>query len=493
MQIKSRDDVSAAQLSHIESTIRSRTNIEQHECSELLDHLQKENDVFTFEQRQHVAKLATTRAETLSAQGGAAIDNADEEDFQDNEHLHTYLPDWLWSILESDDTFDNKNAQFVMFMIKNLGIRKPSGPLKRLMEAILEIASKEAIDPDRAYKRVTEIQEKFALKRKSIPGPATLALFPSDVNIFWTQYPSAYSTTHPPVPCRVDVGTINERNTKACIPLRETNKKVTAQRPRTQASHTSPTFQSHASTDVVQTQNATMQMMLKYMMGSSTSMQLPPSLGTQPSTQPPVERPSSSVNITMHSQPPADAGGIPHCFQAPAHKPQLGSATSASRMAELRAEIAEAAKNEKKKKKGKGNKAPEKSDESDDSDRTRPHDARTSSSETEEDKPSKKRPAKSKAKNAASKKAAKVGKHDFTLNPEAIAILKRPAACKRPKYKQKPAMHAGGRINFAAARGAFRVYLRKGDKVEETVQFQNDPRTAFDYSCALIENDKRPQ
>ena len=86
----------------------------------------------------------------------------------------------------------------------------------------------------------------------------------------------------------------------------------------------------------------------------------------------------------------------------------------------------------------------------------------------------------------------KVKKHDWKANPDAVKLLKRPAACVRPKFAKTPTHHAGGRIYFSKAKHAFRVYSRRKDRVEETVDFQDDERSAFRYSCALIEADPRP-
>ena len=56
----------------------------------------------------------------------------------------------------------------------------------------------------------------------------------------------------------------------------------------------------------------------------------------------------------------------------------------------------------------------------------------------------------------------------WQCDPEAIAIMKRPAAS-RPSYSEKPVAYKGGKIYFAAARKVFRVYLRKEDRIEKYV------------------------
>ena len=94
--------------------------------------------------------------------------------------------------------------------------------------------------------------------------------------------------------------------------------------------------------------------------------------------------------------------------------------------------------------------------------------------------------AKAKAKGKASEKAK--------MHQQ---LLKRPAKAPRPKWNNKPCHHHGGRIYWMGAKHVFRVYARKGDRVEkERVGVEpgndKDKQEKFQISCAVIESDPRP-
>ena len=78
-------------------------------------------------------------------------------------------------------------------------------------------------------------------------------------------------------------------------------------------------------------------------------------------------------------------------------------------------------------------------------------------------------------------------------------LLKRKPKSKRPKYTKgtKSFKHYGGRIHYSDAKSAYRVYVRKGDKVEVTIAVNKeepkDFQTKLDLSCAIIEDDARPR
>ena len=76
------------------------------------------------------------------------------------------------------------------------------------------------------------------------------------------------------------------------------------------------------------------------------------------------------------------------------------------------------------------------------------------------------------------------------------ALLKKPAKVARPPQSQKPTAHAGGKIYWSKPKGAYRVYLRKGDRVDKcvpaNVASESDMKHKFMIACALIENDTRP-
>jgi protein-L-isoaspartate O-methyltransferase len=73
-------------------------------------------------------------------------------------------------------------------------------------------------------------------------------------------------------------------------------------------------------------------------------------------------------------------------------------------------------------------------------------------------------------------------------------IKKRPAAS-RPAMSVRPTPYNGGKIYFAKAKNAFRVYLRKRDRVEKQVHVGSADigakKSAWQYACGLIETDPR--
>ena len=93
-------------------------------------------------------------------------------------------------------------------------------------------------------------------------------------------------------------------------------------------------------------------------------------------------------------------------------------------------------------------------------------------------------------KSAAAPKSSGVATSSYEL------LLKKPARVARPPQSEKPTSHAGGRIYFSKGKGAYRVYLRAGDRIEKQVKAnvanKADMQHKFRICCALIENDKRP-
>ena len=65
----------------------------------------------------------------------------------------------------------------------------------------------------------------------------------------------------------------------------------------------------------------------------------------------------------------------------------------------------------------------------------------------------------------------------------------------RPSWSEKPVSYKRGKIYFSRKKGAFRVYVRKTDRVESTVKWKSSSsdakKNAFNYGCGLIETDPR--
>ena len=122
----------------------ARKSITQDACTELLDYLRQDNGTFSSDQCKEFARIAVTRCNALQNQGGAA---ANEDENQTNMYLHLYYPDWLWSVLKSDESMTNKLSHQAEFWVKHLGLRHASEVTKRLGVAIAQVAAGEAIDP----------------------------------------------------------------------------------------------------------------------------------------------------------------------------------------------------------------------------------------------------------------------------------------------------------------------------------------------------------
>ena len=486
----------ATRVEHLSDLIRKSSGIDQSELTDVFEYLQEDNGTFNVDQRSSIAKLAQARCNTLDQCGAAG-----DEDNQDNLFLMYYYPDWLWSILKSDDTMNNKLTHTGEFLVKHLGIRHASATTKRLAVAIAQVASNDDIDPDKGYSQVHDLQAVIVRKRNNIPGAATLKTFPKDPNEFWTQYPTSYTASHPPAPCRVDESKVTERNCKSCIPTRCTNAKVSGK--QTTKSYNKGIPQVANQTDVI---GNTMQMMMKFMMCNNAAGAPPrdcgprsnPSLTDQPQS-PNHHGQQLTANTDVHDRhvAPDDAGGLPGCLKPPHMK-----GSSAEQMQQIRADIqAAVAKQPKSKTKGK---TP--SQESDD-DAASSQDSRELGDTTQKKKAKKKKKKKKKKKQTkkdanrskkdkkqtSEKKKSRIAKHDWKENEAAAKLLKRPASCPRPKFSTKPTQHGGGRLYFAKARHCFRVYLRSKDRIETTVPILDDQKAAFRYSCALIESDPRPK
>ena len=237
--------------------------------------------------------------------------------------------------------------------------------------------------------------------------------------------------------------------------------------------------------------NSTMHMMLKFMMGNAGAQGSPMQQRSSSSSM--IEDPSLTIRpLANEDQVPNDAGGLPGVLQAP-----KSVVDGNDKMAKIRKDIDAAVKKQKNKKKSKTPSSDDDDDDDDDDDED--EDAAV--------KPKAKSKPKSKSKKATTgpkpKKASKGPKpkkaskevvklHDWQKNPSAVAILKRPAAAKRPAFAKTPTKHAGGKIYFSKLKKAFRVFHRIKDRIESTVPVLENEKTAFKYSCALIESDPRP-
>ena len=491
MGLATREAACDGQTKNLSELIRAKSSISQDECSELFEYLEVDNNTFTKEQRTSIAQLANTRCGSLMDQGASASGDS----HQKNLHLQFYYPAWLWSIIKSDDNMRNKIMHTAEFWVKHLGIRQACEQTKRLGIAILHVAADLPVDPNLAYEHLHELQEIIVAKRPRIPGSPTLNVFPKDPNKFWEQYPEAYSKEHPPAKCGICEMTLFHRNTKTCTPARSSNKKVHSKRVK----HTAP--QPIANTGNDSWKDQMMAFMLEKQSGAppptNRHMLDQPARGTHDAHG--RHTPHVSVIVDEQSEStlsvPSDVGGLPGVLKALA--PSQGPS---DKMAKIREDIAAAVatkskgKDNKKKKKKKTKKDSDSSSDSEipvDDAGEKKHGAEKVDKTATKDEKRKKRTKDDKPKKSDGKRPYN---YKWYNDPDAIKIMKRPAAA-RPSYTDKPVEYKKGKIYFSKAKEAFRVYLKRTDRVERQVRVADrtkaSMRDAFQYSCGLIESDPR--
>jgi hypothetical protein len=370
-------------------------------------------------------------------------------------------------------------------------------------------------------------------KRSLLHGAATLKDFPKDVATFVHQYPASYPKAHPPVPCRVDEHAIQERCCTDNIPCRGSAKRISSKRKST------PVADHHRESPQTEPTINVMKMMMEFMVGRRTA---PPALqngdanggvrlevcdGNNTRRCNTVDR---DIGLTLASQsqrvedvPARDASGgqLKHGVAGCLRAPEDTTVVNANKMRELRERIKTAAA----KTKTDATVAPIADSDveiPDDDDEVvsviAPHVAAEAHPGAAAPKacvkakgkgrPKGKAVAKPKAcpkaKPLADKpkakplaKKAKKSEAGAAKALEHARLLKRPAACARPAFSKTPTSHCGGKIYFANAKKALRVYLRTPvDKIEKYVGIDVDSKADRDNSwklaLAMIENDPRP-
>ena len=116
----------------------------------------------------------------------------------------------------------NKLIHMAEFWVKKLGLCFPDDQTKRIGVATIQVASNVDADPTLGYRQLHELQSIIVRYRGS--AAMSCQCFPADPHAFWRQYPTAYTTEHPPVPCRIDATLLMHRNNKESIPARRSNK-----------------------------------------------------------------------------------------------------------------------------------------------------------------------------------------------------------------------------------------------------------------------------
>lgn len=499
LAISSLPDAVAAQMPNVSQLLRTATNITQDDVTSLLEHLVVDNGTFTDDDRKEIGKIAQSRLQSVLAACGAS----DKKD-QAHKYLYLYYPDWLWQIIRSTESMQNKLNHTADFWISQLGIRDPDENTKRLGVAILHEASGVSIDPQLGYDHLHDLAAAIVRKRSVIASVRTLPVFPKDVNEFMRQYPSAYTNEHPPSPCRLDDRKILERCNKTCIPARSSNHRVGGKSARRSTIHGRP-----SETQLVQAGPITnsfnvadcMKMMMEFMSGKTNA---PPSIdGGYRGGIVPVRAATFNDDAKLDgrngaadsAQPvhdkPASAGTLPGCLLPPGqNKAAAGFAAMSKLHDEVDAPIEVGRGGDHRKKGGRGRGRPA----------AKAKIELVASDESSDNESASDRPCAMKAMKAMKvMKGKKFKKLPWNEDPDVKKLLaaKQKGKVKRPTFSPKPVTYRGGKIYFNKVKKSLRVYLRSpADKIEKNIQIIDDNKKGKDaamaYACVLIEKDPRP-
>ena len=481
------------------------------EVADVLAYLGAESCLFSKEDRLEIGRAANaTMVDPTTVVARATTKT------QQHLYLHHYLPAKLWTCLESEDTKVNRFRQLGQFMCQSLGLRNPDAKTKRLAVVVSHLASQDNPTPTVAYADVQLFSDIMEQKRSSVCTKQTMASFPEDPKVFMDAYPTAFDPEHPPVECRVSLSAIVERCRKEVTPCRDTNKQVRG--------HTTKPAAPVAPAPSESVNGALLSILERYMfqkghappgegLGSSRASFEGSPPGQSPRESPPGRSSrESSLAIEGPRAPMVDtpapmfSGGVaPSCLD-PCHdklaqlKARLGCAGVGHEHVPL--EDGE---------RGAGDSgataAPLRRIRKKCRVRIKSRSSTGSSSDPEEPapvevaRPATRRRARRSAP-APKTKRTSAPAPKATASPTRVtksmheALLKKPAKVARPPQSQKPTAHAGGKIYWSKPKGAYRVYLRKGDRVDKCVPAnvanESDMKHKFMIACALIENDTRP-
>ena len=314
-----------------------------------------------------------------------------------------------------------------------------------------------------AYKDAQDFGVIMEQKRTSSISPPTMSEFPANPAEFIKIYPSAYAADDPPVASRVDKRLITERCRKDITPLRTSNSQIVKATSSVSRSPSSSSIieNSHApqtSSDSVN--NALLSILDKFMFQRSSSF------------SPPIANRSQHCNTTADGTCQSDSfvgGGVAaKCLEPHATLDSIKNDLLGDTVIPLEDIV--------KVKKAKD----------DDGDADPAIVVKTP----------KATPPKAPSGKVQKKKTSHAAIVEAKEKEYAV-LLKRPAKAPRPAFTtKKPIHHHGGRMYFAAAKKAYRVYRRKCDKVEKTLAVdpsdKADLKRKFIIGCAMIENDPRP-
>ena len=366
---------------------------------------------------------------------------------------------------------------------------------------VVNLASNLKPSPKVAYEDLMNFGEIMDSKRKSVCSSQTLLVFPEDPKVFMELYPTAYSSEDPPVKCRVSLSEIMWRCRKTMTPCRSTNQHVRGQVPthvgehRMSGSGAQPA-PSEAANGVL------LSLLEKYMFQSGSA----PHVGECQSPRASSLVASSPSSGAIGSSPAhMFSGGIaPQCLDPRNDKlAQLkaklscvesevlpledckraddgGATLVLQRLTKKRPQAAQVEGEE------------EEEAEAEEGSEAKGATMRTLAAAPETVRKSE-RVRKTLRKPAAAPKAASKGAAKSVYE----YLLAKPAKFARPPCTQNPTPYAGGKIYFSKPMSSYRVYVRKGDRIDKRIKAntasKGDMQRAFNICCALIESDTRPR
>ena len=439
------------------------------EVTVAMQYLHQDNGTFSLEQRQELSSIAkasmrTELARKVQRSGYIA---------QKHMHLEKYLTAKMWGVLSSSDIKKNKFKHLAHFLIDTLGMRYIDAQTRKVAVVIVHLASDLDPDPMTAYKDAQDFGVIMEQKRTSSISPPTMSEFPANPAEFIKIYPSAYAADDPPVASRVDKKLITERCRKDITPLRTSNSQIVKATSSVSRSPSSSSIieNSHApqtSSDSVN--NALLSILDKFMFQRSSSF------------SPPIANRSQHCNTTADGTCQSDSfvgGGVAaKCLEPPATLDSIKNDLLGDTVIPLKDIV-------------KVKKA------NDDGDADPAIVVKKMPAAKGKDAPTPKAtPPKAPSGKVHKKKTSHAAIVEAKEKEYAV-LLKRPAKAPRPAFTtKKPIHHHGGRMYFAAAKKAYRVYRRKCDKVEKTLAVdpsdKADLKRKFIIGCAMIENDPRP-
>ena len=230
--------------------VLSGMSYDQDQGTELLQALASSDSSFSVVQRRAIACVVKDSAHNAGALAGPSTRITSKE--QSHLYVHNYLPLSLWVIIMcTSETFKNKARHVCRFLVEILGCRNPGATTKRLIVALIHVASNAEPNPVQAHKDFIELGIALKHKRDSVSGQQTMMVFPKEPETFISRFPGRYPESDPPVPCRVNVEHVLERSKKDLIPIRNTNAQLTPSKRKSHAMESAGAMDTEATSQSV--------------------------------------------------------------------------------------------------------------------------------------------------------------------------------------------------------------------------------------------------